>query len=340
MKRILAVAAFLAALVLGTCPAGAAGTISLSLSQQFDAQGKPLSGCKLYFYAAGTTTPQTAYQNSGLSLAWPWPLECDASGRLPQFFLADGSIKIRLTDKAGGYVAIAADNLLVIGPSSGGGGGGTVDATTVAATGDIKHKYGTGPISGWVRANGRSIGSAASGANERANADTQALYEYLWNTDPNLGVNGGRGVSANADWVANKSIALPDARGRTLAALDDMGSSAAGRLSAGYLGATPTVLGAAGGAQSVALSIYNQPPQSYTPSGIIYGSTSFTVVPGRTAISLDAGTIPIQTPDSPVTVSVTGANFGFSGQTVTLGGASQPFSIVPPTILTTIYIKL
>jgi hypothetical protein len=74
-----------------------AGTIPLSLSQQFDSLGHPLSGCKLYTIQAGTTsTPQSAYQDSALTLPLPNPQTCDSAGRLPQFFLADGSIKIRL----------------------------------------------------------------------------------------------------------------------------------------------------------------------------------------------------------------------------------------------------
>jgi hypothetical protein len=199
MRRFFAMAAALAALTASSCHA--AGTISLSLSQQFDAQGKPLSGCRLYFFQAGTTTPQNGFQDTGLTIPWPNPMECDASGRIAQFFLADGAIKIRLADKFGNTI-LAADNLLVIGPSSGGGGGGGVDATTVLSTGDIKVKYGTGPITGFVRANGRTIGNAVSGATERANADTQALFEYLWNSDANLSVSGGRGSSATADFTA------------------------------------------------------------------------------------------------------------------------------------------
>ena len=106
----------------------------------------------------------------------------------------------------------------------------SVDPTTIFGTGDIKANYGTGVIDGFVRANGRTIGSSTSGANERANSDTQALFTFLWNGDPNLVVSTGRGVSAAADWSANKTITLPDWRGRALVALDDMGNTAAGRL--------------------------------------------------------------------------------------------------------------
>src|SRR5690242_7265363 len=106
-----------------------AGTIPLSFTQQFNSLGRPLAGGKLYFYAAGTTTPQSAYQDSGLTLPWPNPIELDSAGRVPQLFFADGSIKVRLTDAAG-VVQVAADAILVIGASSGGGGGSPVDATT------------------------------------------------------------------------------------------------------------------------------------------------------------------------------------------------------------------
>src|SRR5947208_1688739 len=83
-----------------------------------------------------------------------------------------------------------------------GGGGGTVDPTTIFQTGQIIPMYGTGVLTGFVRANGRTIGSATSGATERANADAQSLFQNLWGADANLAVSGGRGASAAADWAA------------------------------------------------------------------------------------------------------------------------------------------
>ena len=89
-----------------------AGTIPLSMTQQLDEFGAPLAGGHLYLIQAGTvSTPQNAYQDSALTLAWPNPIILDAAGRLPQFFLADGSIKIRLTDVNGNEKLIA-DGLL------------------------------------------------------------------------------------------------------------------------------------------------------------------------------------------------------------------------------------
>src|ERR1700686_2544976 len=97
-----------------------AGSILLSLSQQFDSLGKPLNGGLLYTFAAGTTNPQSAFQDVALTIPYPNPITVDGGGRVPPFYLADGQIKIRLTDKFG-VLQVSADNLLVIGASSGTG---------------------------------------------------------------------------------------------------------------------------------------------------------------------------------------------------------------------------
>lgn len=319
-------------------PVHGAGSISLSLSQQFDSLGRPLNGGLLYTYAAGTTTPQSAYQDSGLTIPWPNPITLDSAGRVPQLFFADGSIKIRLTNAAG-VVQLAADGVLVIGASSGGGGGSPVDATTVLATGDLKVRYGTGSLTGFVRANGRTIGSATSGATERANADCQSLFEFLWGEDANLSVSGGRGASANADWVANKTIALPDWRGRALAGLDDMGNSAAGRLTATYFGAAGTTLGAGGGAESYTILTANLPP--YTPSGTNTGGAAtftfntggnFTVSGANTAVT----NITPSGGGTALTTAFTQPTWTGNAQ----GGTSTPFAVASPMMLATVYLKL
>lgn len=327
-----------------------AGSISLSLSQQFDNDGDPLAGGLLYFFQSGTTTPQSAFQDVALTIPHPNPIELDAGGRVPAFYLADGSIKIRLADAAG-VTILTSDGLLVIGPSSGGGGGPSVDATTVLATGDVKAKYGTGALDGFVRLNGRTIGSATSGGTERANADCQALFEYLWTADANLTVSSGRGASANADWLSNKTIALPDGRGRVLAALDDMGASAAGRLTSSGFGSSGIVLGQSGGAESKVLITANLPP--YTPTGSV-GITD----PGHTHPDLtdhgDRSGVSAGAGGTPVVAVCTDATGGSSsvqvasnttGITATLtgtaqGGTSTAFATVQPTLLVTIYIKL
>lgn len=318
------------------------GTISLSMSQQFDSFGKPLGGGKLYFYAAGTTTPQNAYQDSDLTIPHPNPITLDAAGRIPQFYLADGSIKLRLTNKSG-VQQLAADNIMVIGASSGGGGGGSVDPTTVYQTGDLKPRYGTGAHSGWVRCNGRTIGRSTSGATERANADCQALFEYLWSADSNLAVSGGRGGSASADWSSDKTIALPDWRGRALAGLDDMGNSAAGRLTESFFGAATTTLGASGGLEK------HQLTQAQLPAFDMSATTST-----ESVVHVHEHAQPqfknVQTNNGPLGTGWAGESIVTDTSqektththavTISSGGGNAAHNNVQPTLLTTIYIKL
>lgn len=316
----------------------AAGTISFSLSQQLDANGKPLANCRLQFIQAGTTaTPQNAYKDAALTLPHPNPMRCDAAGRLDQFYLADGQIKIRLSDKNGLQI-LQADNLLVIGPSSGGGGGGgNVDPTTIMATGDIKTRYGTGSLSGFVRLNGRTIGNASSGATERGNNDTQALFEYLCANDNNLVMTPARSGNCANDYAANKVLAVPDGRGRVLAALDDMGAAAAGRLTATYFGATATVLGAVGGSESHTLTAAQIPAHTHPSTLNDPGHThSYTVIvpisvlqPGGSGGSATSGASTTGSSTTGITIT-NAANTG--------GGGAHP--IVPPMLLVTNYMKL
>jgi hypothetical protein len=218
-----------------------AGTLpGIPLSQQFSAIGQPLAGCLLYIYAANTTTPQDSFLDQGLTIKNPWPLAGDNSGRVPMFYLADGSVHVRLTD-SGGVVQFDYPSMLVIGPSTGGGGGGgSVDPTAIFQTGDTIWLDVSGSRTGWVRDNGRTIGNAVSGGSERANADCQALFIFLWNTyaDAVCPVTGGRGASGLADFNAGKLITLPDKRGYS-----PVGDTAMGNADTARLASAPIVQG-------------------------------------------------------------------------------------------------
>lgn len=324
-----------------------AGSISLSLSQQFDRLGRLLSNGLLYFIQAGTTsTPQNAYYDTALTLPLPNPVTLDASGRIPAFYLADGQIKVRLTDKYG-VSQLEQDNLLVVGPSSGGGGGGgTVDPTTVFQTGDCLWLDIQGTRSGWVRDNGRTIGSASSGATERANADTSALFVYLWNNFSNTicPVSTGRGANAAADFAANKTITLPDKRGYVPGGLDDMGNSAASRYAN-----VPVVSGDAVTAGSVlgesAHALVTAELPIVTPAGTIaHGGTLTGTSPatlgGGTTVSTGTGSgTGVQTPQSINPISVNYGSFT-STFTGTPFGSNGAHNNVQKTVLGTFFRKL
>lgn len=212
-----------------------AGTIfGLGLSQRVDPNGQPDGGWKLYLYQAASDTPVIAYKDTGLTagLEHPWPILADAYGMMPAFWLADGSYRARGISSDGSRLFFDMQDVLALGASSGSGGGGaSVDPSAVFQTGDTLWLPIAGTRSGWVRDNGRTIGSSTSGATERANADCQNLFTYLWTNFGNelCPVPGGRGANAAADWAANKQITLLDMRGRMPCGLDDMGNSAASR---------------------------------------------------------------------------------------------------------------
>lgn len=86
-------------------------------------------------------------------------------------------------------------------------------------TGDAKITLKTTADSGWVLMDDGTIGDASSGASTRANADTEDLFELLWNNVSNTyaAVSGGRGASAQADFDAHKTITLTKQLGRAIA---------------------------------------------------------------------------------------------------------------------------
>jgi microcystin-dependent protein len=241
-------------------------------TQRIGLDGRPDVGARCYFFEAASTTPLTTYTDYSLAAQNPAFVETDSYGTWPSVFFDDSDnsfYRERATNAAGSVIYFDNDVIPIVGPGEGGGAPEVpVDPNSVLQTGDIVAKYTTGTKAGFVRANGRTIGSTASGAAERANADTQELFEHLWNADSALSVSGGRGASATADFEANKTISLPDFRGRAAVGLDDMGSSAAGVLT-GF-----TTLGETAGSSSTTL-VADQIPQLTSSSNGTHTHFSF-----------------------------------------------------------------
>jgi hypothetical protein len=331
----LSILAALGITLLGALPAHSAGTIPLALAVQFDTTGVLASGCQATFYQAGTVaTKQNVFSDFGLTQALANPLSCDQAGRLPMFWIADGLIHVRLTTSAGN--PIVDTTMQVLGPSSGGGGGGsTIDPTTILAAGDLKVKYGTGPLSGFVRANGLTIGNGSSGAGERANADTQALFVYLCGADANLVMTPARSGNCLSDYNANKQLALPDMRGLALAALDDMGNSARGI----YAGVTfssgnATTLGSGVGASRRTLLATQLPSNiPYTDPGHTHSAS------WEMGNSVSTGDFPPRGITNTGVFKVVNVAAATTGITINPSGG-QAFDTVSPYMLATFYLKL
>lgn len=334
-----------------------AGTIPVALTQCVDLNGQPMAGALLYIYAVSTVaTPQDAFQDFGLSVKQPWPMETDQYGRIPMFYLADGQVHVRLTD-ATGVVIFDYPVMQVVGPSSGGGGGGGgsgVDPTTIASTGDIKFRPTSETLSGWLKMNGQTVGNATSGATQRANADTQSLFVYLWSnfTNAHCAVSGGRGVTALADFTAGKTIALPDWRARAPLGLDDMGASAAGILLAANVtsggGDGPTTPAAWGGEANHTLTAAESAALTYTTHdvGHVHGSpnTNF-VTNGQPSIAYPEGTGlfaggPQSTASNPGPALSTATASATTGVTLTANAGGGSHNNMSPFVLGTFFIKM
>ena len=77
--------------------------------QFFDNNGNPLSGGKLYAYAAGTNTPQTTFTTAAGDIAHTNPIILDAAGRVP------GGGEIWLTDLLSYKFILSTSTDIVIG---------------------------------------------------------------------------------------------------------------------------------------------------------------------------------------------------------------------------------
>lgn len=229
-----------------------------SLQSVLDANGIPIIGARLLAFDAATTTPRPLYKDAGLTQPYQTPILTDGYGRFPAMFVGTGPYKIVLQDNGGALIG-QADGLP----------GGTVNpdtgttASVTIPTGFIMGSYSGSALDGWVIANGKTIGSADSGASSRADDNAQALYVLLWSNDPTLVVQSGRGLSGSADFAAGKTIALPDFRGRALFGRDTMGGGAPAGLITAISTGQPNNHGAVFGLEAVTLGTNMLPAHSH-----------------------------------------------------------------------------
>jgi len=181
-------------------------------------------------------------------------------------------------------------------------------------TGDIKTSMLSSAPNGWVAMNDGSIGNVGSAATTRANADTFQLYKTIWDGVINAyaPVSTGRGATAVADFVANKTLTLPRSLGRAMA------GAGAGA------GLTPYVLGQDLGSEVITI---NAMP-SHNHPGSTYGAT--TINPGGSASGF--GSSSIATQEFAVNVMAQG------GGTLNVSGGAN--GNMQPTSLMNVFIKL
>ena len=224
----------------------AAALCPLSL-QSLQEYGKPLVGAKVYIYESGTTTPKTVFKDFQCQVAHARPILTNAQGRIPPIYVGSGVYRVRI---------LRPDNVPfedvdgIVGTVLEDGGSGSdpgqtyplTDENSVLITGDVIWSYRSGPRPGFTPCNGGTIGQATSGASNIAVGvpsnqiqpvgSAFSLFKHLWESDPDLpicasDVDVPRGGTALADWDANRTIRVPDLRGRALFGLDNMSNASA-----------------------------------------------------------------------------------------------------------------
>lgn len=276
--------------------------VTQQIKNYFGADGLPLHLGFIYFGSPGLNpeaSPIQMYWDSALTIPAPQPFRTsggyimrggqpanvfasgdfsstvyDSTGRLVYTtphnvdFLATGSLaasSVTVADVGGYYTGTDAEAVLgEIGASLASLSTGNVP------TGAVMDYTGLAsvPPSGWVLMSGQSIGSVASNATERNNADTSALYSLLWTSalittgavgklviQDSAGTPTVFGASAAADFgTANKRLVLPDCRGRVRLGMDKMGKdtaiAAAGRITVAGGNFDGTVMFKSGGLEN------------------------------------------------------------------------------------------
>ncbi|MFA6093980.1 MAG: hypothetical protein WC986_13660 [Elusimicrobiota bacterium] len=253
---------------------------------------------------------------------------------------AGSAAAIPIDDVDGHYIA---DNVEAALKQIGDDGFTTYDRLAAAVqnllfkTGDVIDTYATSARTGWVMANGKTIGNASSGGTERANADTSALFVLLWNSCANAelpiqdsaGSATTRGLSAANDFDANKRLPLPDARGSVRAGKDDMGGSAASKLTVAGGSFDGTILGKLGGIQAHALSeaelrahVHTGAVHTHTLAHTHTGPSHTHTIAHTHTVTDDSGTLPNGTGGSNCRAANDGATKTTSASSAADSGAS------------------
>ena len=215
--------------------------------QTLQEDGKPLIGAKIYIFETETTTPKTVFKDFQGQISHPRPILTNAQGRVPPIYIGTGIYRVRIL-KPNNTPFEDVDGLVGASVPDGGEspGGETyplTDENSVMKTGDVIWSYRTGPRVGFTPCNGGTIGQETSGATNIAvgvpSNQTQpagsafSLFRFLWENDSHLpvyasGVAVQRGSTALSDWDSNRTLGVPDLRGRTTFGLDNMGALGAG----------------------------------------------------------------------------------------------------------------
>lgn len=336
----------------------------------FDSNGKPLNGGKAYFYVPGTDTLKSTWQDGNKSVLNTNPVTLDAAGR--GLIYGDGQYRQVIKDRNGNLIwdAITAST-----GSGGGGGSSTGDGDLV---GTIKPWAGLSAPNQYLFAYGQEISRTTystlytaitlstsvfctngspilTGIADTTQIPIGSAVEVSCmapnttvssKTSNSVTVNNNASLTTSATAVflpwgggnGSTTFNLPDLRGRVVAGRDNMGGTAASRLTATYF-ANANAIGATGGTQSKTLVQGNLPNLTLTTT-ISAGQGAHTHTGAAAVGTIGGGSV-----GNPQSAASSTTNTGsstlpaMSGTTPT-GGSDTPFSIVQPTITSNYIIKV
>jgi hypothetical protein len=148
-----------------------------------------------------------------------------------------GAVLTQASGPTGSYWISLVDNN-TSNPDGGGANWGSFSVMNEAqSTGHCHWRPTAEVLTGFVRCNKLTCGNGFSNASERANADCQNLFQWLWTNFGDtqcpmfdrLGASKLRGSFWLDDWNANYAICTPDMRGGWPGGTDTMGNTTAGR---------------------------------------------------------------------------------------------------------------
>jgi len=329
----------------------------------FGNDGKPLTSGKVYFYVPNTTTLKTTWQDANENVANSNPVVLDASGRA--IIYGNGIYRQVVRDRN--------NNLIWDAVTASVGTGGSTGSGDTEAVGTIKAFAGFVPPSGYLFAYGQEVSRSTyatlftaitlttsafctngspilTGLTDTTQIPVGSPVEINCmapgttvssKTSNTVTVNNNASLTTTATAVflpwgggnGTNTFNIPDLRGRVFAGRDNMGGTAASRLTSTYYGIGADAIGAAGGAQSKVLVTANLPP--YTPAGT-NSTTSFTVTNNSIVTSSGSDSFVKAIAGGSGSTVLNAATFTGTAQ----GGTSTPFSVIQPSITANYIIKV
>lgn len=399
LARFLLVAAILAAPFAPDFAASVFYPVTAPIKIWYGTDGKPLSAGFIYFGTANqnpVTNPITMYWDAAGLIPATQPLRT-IGGYIsrqgtPANIYAGGDFSVLVTDSKGSLIFTlpTSTDLQLAQYVSGGTAAAAIplaDAGNYYSPKNVEAAFQTlGPLlaqmvtalagnvptgsrigylgatapSGWVLGVGKTIGDASSGATERNNADTVALYTLEWNTytdntlyhiQDSAGSPTTRGASASIDFANHKRFPLPDYRNRVPATLDN-GAGGGNRITVAGGNFDGTIMGNAGGTENTTLSTAQLPAHTHTATvsdpGHNHTQNSHTHVAVISANNFNSnvsggGVGIVSGVNSGSSSAVTAVNIAnTTGVTVTNAntGSGSAHAIVQPTIIENTIIKL